>query len=244
MAEKQSDWKREQARRRRDLLEIKSESAAEPKREEYSAPRTFKEKLANFWYHNKWGVLGAAAVALVLTICVVQFITKPKYDCRVVVYLGSFMDKAASDKLGEELEKYCPDVNGDGEVNVLIIDCCVYSGMQTNQMKNTLDRVQAQLMDPQTTMFIVDDNTIKQLDNTASELFINGDLPALSGRGVNLATTPIGEEIKKADSVGTIKGNFYIAARNFSKNNIIQPAESDLLAAEKIIDNILAEGRE
>ena len=67
MPKKENDMLREQRRRRRDLLELKSAEMADtaPKKEEYSAPRTPKEKLENFWYHNKWAAVALVAVLLV-----------------------------------------------------------------------------------------------------------------------------------------------------------------------------------
>ncbi len=242
MAEKKSDWQIERERRRKDLLELKSEDKpAEPQRVEERVPLTFREKAENFWYHNKWIAIGAAALCLVAVICVVQIITRPKYDCQVVVYMDNFMDKASSEALQAQLEKYCPDTNGDGEVNVLIVDCCVYKNMSTSQMKDVLDRVQAQLMDPSSVLFIVDDETITQLDEIAPEIFVNKQLPSLAGRGVNLAGSSIDEAVQKADTADTIKGNYYIAVRNFSESSAVHPKEEQMAAANALVENINAE---
>ena len=243
MAGNKNDWRREQARRRRDILELKAleENPAPKKPQEDFAPKTLKEKLDNFWYHNKAIAIAIAAVVVVLAVCIGQIVNRPKYDCQVVLYLGSFVDKATSDTLKAQLEKYCPDKNGDGEVNVLIVNCCVYEHMQTNQLKETLDRVSVQIMSPESTIFIVDDETIKQLDNTATELFEKRDLPHLSGRGVNIAEGSIGQEVKKADVGNTIKGDYYITARHYSENSAMKPTEEDLAVAKALIDNILAE---
>ena len=240
MAEKKNDYLAQQKRRRRELLELKNaEEAPRPQKEEY-APKTFKEKAANFWYHNKWGVMGVAAVVLVVAICAFQMLSKPEYDCKVVVYLSNFIDKPTREALEGELEKFCPDVNGDGEVNVLAIDCCIYKNMQTNQMKNALDRVQAQLMDPECVLYIVDDETIQQLDNSAPHIFEDLALPALSGRGIPLGGTSVDEAVQKADTADTLSGEYYIALRHFNANNIIQPDEKDMEAAKAVLENLAA----
>ena len=241
MAEKKNDYLAQQKRRRRELLELKNaEEMPRPEKEE-EIPKTFKEKAANFWYHNKWGAIGVAALLLVVAICAFQMVSKPKYDCRVVVYLGDFIDKPTREALEAELEKFCPDVNGDGEVNVLAIDCCIYENMQTNQLKNALDRVQAQLMDPECVLYVVDDDTIQQLDSSAPEIFENLSFPALSGRGIPLGGTELDKAVQAADTVDTLDGEYYIALRHFNPNNFIQPEEKDIAAAKAILENLAAE---
>ena len=124
---------------------------------------------------------------------------------------------------------------------MLIVNCCVYEGMQNNQLKDVLDRVQAQLMDPDSVIYIVDDNTLSQLDGTAPEIFENMDLPHISGRGVNLAGTELDQAVQKADTANLWKGDYYIARRHFNDNNIIKPSEKSLAAADELIGNIMTE---
>ena len=81
-------------------------------------PQTPKGKWENFWYYYKWWVLGGLGVALILTVCIVQMVTKVEPDYEIVLVTGDAVDYEAQDKLYDAFLEHAVDVNGDGEVRV------------------------------------------------------------------------------------------------------------------------------
>ncbi len=81
-------------------------------------PQTTEEKLKNFWYHYKWHSIFAAFFLVVFIIVTVQMCQKESYDLYVMYagprpYLSQQVNLAAV-----EMEKLCPDFDGDGKANV------------------------------------------------------------------------------------------------------------------------------
>lgn len=83
-------------------------------------PHTFREKWDNFWYHYKitfWVV--AAIVAIAVTI-LVQTVTKNPADYEVVVVTEYALLPPETDGMKAYLASVGQDVDGDGEVEILI----------------------------------------------------------------------------------------------------------------------------
>lgn len=83
-------------------------------------PSTPKGKLENFWYHYKWATIGVLFAAVVLTMLIVQVVTKERPDYQVCLAAPQEMSSVAVQRLEDELEKLAVDRNGDGEVLVRI----------------------------------------------------------------------------------------------------------------------------
>lgn len=85
-----------------------------------SAPMTPKGKLQNIWYHYKWAILGGLFGIVVLTVLIVQMITKEKPDYQICMATTTLVPEAVVEKLEEALSACGDDLNGDGEVVVQI----------------------------------------------------------------------------------------------------------------------------
>ena len=81
-------------------------------------PQTPKGKWENFWYHNKWPFLIGVFLAVVAVVCLVQFLTRTKYDYLVVMVTEYSMTDPEREAVVQLLEKAGKDVNGDGEIHV------------------------------------------------------------------------------------------------------------------------------
>ncbi len=85
-------------------------------------PKTFKEKLVNFWYHYKWHTIVAAFVILALIVCISQCSAKPSYDIQIL-YAGSAMIKVKNEgadfsdieNMMSSSKRVVPDIDGDSE---------------------------------------------------------------------------------------------------------------------------------
>lgn len=94
----------------------------EPKPE---GPKTFREKLSNFWYHNKWPVILITAAVVVLVVMFYQIFSKDNPDYSVVLVTKTMVSDDAADKLAAELKPYGRDVDGDGKVEIQAETLCV-----------------------------------------------------------------------------------------------------------------------
>lgn len=97
-------------------------------------PMTKRQKWENFWYHEKWLVLGLLAAAIALTVLIVQMATLNRPDYLVMVVTEEGYPPGAWEALGKTLERYGEDLDGDGAVEVQVIDCAV--GATTNNLPN------------------------------------------------------------------------------------------------------------
>ena len=97
-------------------------------------PKTPKGKWDNYWYHYKWQNIGVLAAVVILTVLIVQMVTKDSPDYRLILVTGQGIPTEATDLLAADLEKYGRDVNGDGEVKVSIENLYLGTGDRPDQM--------------------------------------------------------------------------------------------------------------
>ena len=79
-----------------------------------------KEWLKNFWWHNK-----IIIILIIFAIAVVSYITYDslswiKPDIKVMMTVNNGLVNR-TEEVADYFEKFCPDINGDGEVNVQIL---------------------------------------------------------------------------------------------------------------------------
>ncbi len=79
-----------------------------------------KEWLKNFWWHNK-----IIIILIIFAIAVVSYITydslsRIKPDIKVMMTVNNGLVNR-TEEVADYFEKFCPDINGDGEVNVQIL---------------------------------------------------------------------------------------------------------------------------
>ncbi len=110
---------------------------------EVQVPRTFKEKMSNFWYHYKLHTLVAAFLVVVLTVCSIQFCSKQKYDAYILYAGGKQVGKTASDgdvaevvKIISALKVISEDYDGDGEKNLNFTNYYFLSDAEASELGN------------------------------------------------------------------------------------------------------------
>lgn len=94
-----------------------------------------KEWLKNFWWHNK-----IIIILIIFAIAVVSYITydslsRVKPDIKVMMTVNNGLVNR-TEEVADYFERFCPDINGDGEVNVQILSAPL--------TENTDDYVQIQ----------------------------------------------------------------------------------------------------
>ncbi len=83
-------------------------------------PMTPKGKLQNLWYHYKWGIIGGIFAVIVLTVFIVQTVTREEADHYICMATMSYIPDGIIAEMEQTLETYATDLNGDGEVRVSI----------------------------------------------------------------------------------------------------------------------------
>ena len=178
MADKKTnDILEEQRRSREEFLKLKKMQSGEmdagPKPSEVAiVPKTPKEKAANFWFQYKWHTIAIAFITVVLAVLIAQCASRVEPDFSIVYFSYTPIMDDQLKHVTEYFEKFASDLNGDGEVNVQVVNCS-FSNNGTNQYKSTiLTKLQAILVsDQKALLFITDKDSIGYFSNLDSELF-------------------------------------------------------------------------
>ena len=153
----------EQRRARKEFLKLKQmqngEVKPEPKPSEVAfVPRTFGEKASNFWFHYKAGVIGIVISVILLAVLVSQCMSRVNYDLEILYFTYTPTLDAQTEKMADYFEQYATDVNGDGEVNVTVLNCSLSKNNRDIQYRNTiLTKVQTVLAGNEKSLLIIAD---------------------------------------------------------------------------------------
>lgn len=205
----------EQRRARQEFLELKKmqsgEMEAPPKPSEVAiVPKTPKEKWDNFWFQYKWYVVAITAVTVVLAVLITQCATRTKYDMEVVYFTYTAALDEQTNAVAKYIAGYAEDVNGDGEINIQVVNCSFNGKSGDTQYRYTMmTKLQAMIAGDQNAMlFITDEDSYKYLaDLSNGEGLFDGE-PFM-----------LGEEFYKAtetDSYGKLPEGLRIACRRVS----------------------------
>ncbi len=183
MAKKQNDIIEEQRKARQEFLKLKQmqngELEPEAKPSEIGLkPSTLSEKWQNFWYHYKPHTIIAIFLVAVVTFITVQSLTREKYDISIMYFAYTPAAPAQIERAQVYFEKYAEDVNGDGEVNVKLIDCSFNSELRDMQYKHaSFSKVQSILsVESGTVLYLVDKEACEYFDNAFDIDIFTGDL--------------------------------------------------------------------
>lgn len=205
----------EQRRARQEFLELKKmqsgEMEAPPKPSEVAiVPKTPKEKWDNFWFQYKWYVVAIMAVTVVLAVLITQCATRTKYDMEVVYFTYTAALDEQTNAVAKYIAGYAEDVNGDGEINIQVVNCSFNGKSGDTQYRYTMmTKLQAMIAGDQNAMlFITDEDSYKYLSDLSNgEGLFDGE-PFM-----------LGEEFYKAtetDSYGKLPEGLRIACRRVS----------------------------
>lgn len=180
---KESDTLRQRKFAQKEFLELKKMQNGEmnppPKPSEVQVePSTFGEKFKNLWYHSKWAIIALAALIICIALLITQCATKTEYDATVVLFTYSITGDSNCAKMGEYLKPYCKDINGDGEVNINVINCSIEESQgNTEHSYTTRSKVTTLIAsEASALLFITDDNSYKYLSGFSKDIeFFEGE---------------------------------------------------------------------
>lgn len=184
MSERKNDIFEEQKKARQEFLELKKmqsgEMEAPPKPSELAVlPKTPKEKLNNFWFQYKWHTIAVVALVVVLSVLISQCATRTKYDIEVVFFTYTPVMDIQIDEVADYIAKHARDVNGDGEINIQVVNCSFNNSGTDNQYRYTmLTKLQALIAgDQNALLYITDDKSYKYLEGISEDSSIFEDEP-------------------------------------------------------------------
>lgn len=202
----------EQRKARQEFLELKKmqngkiDTGPKPS-EEAITPKTFSEKLQNFWYYFKWQTIAAVFLVIAIAILTVQCTTKEKYDFKVIYFAFESVLDPQLDKIEQYIESFATDLNGDGKKNVMVINCSFNSNSKNITYRNSiLTKVQAIITTgDDTIMYIVDESSEKHLNNIIKEGIFHEPPIALNDKFYSLTKHDEMGELPKGLKIGNRK---------------------------------------
>jgi hypothetical protein len=242
------DFLEEQRRRQRELVAARTarqnpDAAPAPVKVE-EAPKTFGERMQNFWFYNKYFVLAAVFLAVLLVIAVRQCADRESFDTEIVLFTYHSYAPDQITAIEEELEKYGVDINGDGKVNIQILDCAYDKKTTVFDQKNAKgSKLVANITsNEKAVLFITDAETHEHLEKTYAtneiDFFVDLGLPADGGCSVMLGDD-FYSSVEAKDTLGLkLPKGLRISRRIAGKNTLIGSAEKQVAAAEKMLSNI------
>jgi hypothetical protein len=159
-------------------------------------PKGFKAKIQNFWYHYKFHTLVFLVVFVTLFVSVAQCAAKTDYDYKIIVATRSMtLSTPQLEAITTELKQYGEDLNGNGSVDILLIDCTMDNSQSDYQTAlGKQQRLQTLLMaDAETMLFLVDESCLKWINNLNKQTQFLDDLglPNNEGKGFLVGNTHI-----------------------------------------------------
>lgn len=161
--EKKNEILEEQRRARQEFLDLKKmqhgEMKAPPKPSEIAIkPTTPKEKWDNFWFQYKWYVIAVTAVTVVLAVLITQCATRTHYDLEVVYFTYTPVMDEQTAPIGEYIESFADDVNGDGEVHVQVVNCSFDNKSGGQYQYTMMTKLQAIIAGDQNALLFITDS--------------------------------------------------------------------------------------
>lgn len=187
MAKKRNEIIEEQRKARQEFLKLKQmqsgqlEPEAKPSQIEIK-PKTFSEKWQNYWYHYKVQTLLAAFLLVIVAIVTVQCATREKYDFSIMYFSFEAAAPVQIEKAEAYFEKYATDIDGNGEVNVRVIDCSFNSELRDmNYRHAALSKVQSIIATEESTViYLIDESAKQHFENALDYSLFKGDLIKMS----------------------------------------------------------------
>jgi hypothetical protein len=186
-----------------ELMKLKSGviDESEEIKEVHEEKRELKgfEKISNIWYHDKMWICFAAFTILVVGILVYDVVTREKPDLTIMLIADNGLGGTQQTELLEEVfEQYTPDLNGDGEVHVQIMNCALNDYSNDTMYTTNSQKFFANLQQGSVIMVITDSNTdpdyqALMVDNLTEQF---PDNPYIDEQGLSLNFGFLAEEIE------------------------------------------------
>ncbi len=249
---KKRDPVEEQRARQRELIELKRQKEAfreNPKEYKSSGDsavfvQSRKSKLQNFWYYSRFTIIGLLVVAVIIGIGISSCVGKTDYDLTVVLYTKTFVSDTMSTNIATIMKEYCEDFNGDGEVNVLVVNCSIPNKLTAEGSESTT-RLLGQFQNEEAVCYIVDTDAYNDLkENFGQDFLYDGmQLSDLDGTAFKLNGTVFDAAFDAVSEGYTDNFDYYLLRRNISETSTANKKDvaKHVKNAEKVIRAVVAD---
>ena len=122
--QERKDYEKQLSNEKIELVKLKSGVIDESEIIKEEAPEVIKlskkEWLKNFWWHHKIIIIIVILVLAVASYITYDSLSRVKPDIKIIMTVNNgLVDR--TEEIAAYFEKFCPDINGDGEVNVQIL---------------------------------------------------------------------------------------------------------------------------
>ncbi len=167
MHEQQAEREEYEKRLRLEKIELLKKKQgvsgeSEPVEETACRKYTFKEKVSNFFYHNKWWLAIGCVFAVIVGYLVYDTVTAEKYDMYILLISDDNALYLKQQYLIELFEANCEDINGDGEVNVALLYYAPSSEAMTNTYYHTNESSLSAQFHMGDTIVVIADSTLDE----------------------------------------------------------------------------------
>lgn len=131
---------------------------------EVKANYTFKQKVSNFFYHNKWWLGIGCFLLLVAGYITYDVATSVKPDMTIMLLANDDLLYEKTASIQEIFGEYCGDRNGDGEVNVSVFYMPLSDYLYRNQpeMYTSSTTKLAAILQTDSTLLVIADKESSQ----------------------------------------------------------------------------------
>ncbi|MBO5321201.1 MAG: hypothetical protein J6B22_01165 [Clostridia bacterium] len=214
---RQSDTISQQRKARKEFLELKKmqngDATPPPKPSEVEVlPQTPKEKWQNFWYHFKWHTIVSIGMVIFLAITISQCMSRTKWDMKIVYFTYSPILDQQLEPVADYFESKSKDLNGDGEVNISVINCSLSTNKTDAQFDQAkLTKLQAIIAgEPEAILFITDKDSIEFFSSDTFKNFFKNEPQPLSDdfyKACKYSALPKELQISSREISGTLLEN-------------------------------------
>lgn len=236
MEKKKSETLKQREAAQRELIRLKKMQAGEleaEKKEETKKPETFSDKLSNLFYYHKYKLIAAVIAIIAAVYFIFSAVTAVHYDAKAVIFCFEYFSEENRQDVADYLEGYYEDINGNGKIELSVVDCSFVSGLDTAQYANTMmTKIQALLVGEKDAMlFLLDEDSLKHLNSISKnvELFAEDGIVELSDQFYDV----LGDETKTAQN-----GKRYLCLRSIDGTTLEGEAEENYKAAKKALERI------
>ena len=249
--EEQRERDRQIAADRLELMKLKSgvieESETIYEEHEEAPEMTKKQKLANFWYHYKIPVIFAVFLIAVVGFIVYDEVTRVRPDMTIMMIANNGL-AYREQEMEEFFEKYVDDLNGDGKINVLVMEVPLDSASNTQMQLGNQNKVVAQMQTGENIMVITDSNTDTMFLNMMKR-DLDKDFPGneyIDIDGLSLNFKFLAEEFKFENMPNDVHLAMRIPIKTLSdsKEKMQENYDEAFVVFKRIVEDLTARARE
>lgn len=154
--------------------------------------------LDNIWYHYKAAILITAFFSFVIIFGFAQCMTKTEPDYKVLLCVNKYVSPQVRSAMEIYLEQYAEDVNGDGKVDVYVVDCS--AGTDLDSYNANMTTLLAELQRGEAVLLICDDTYYDKLTVNGEIFDTDSRFDAKDGKALTLSGTDFGNFVNMAYS--------------------------------------------